>query len=97
MGKLDGRAHNQRVFGDFQRFSVRREWFAVDDNDGRSFDPSDESLRGWTLSYQRQISPNWRVAFEWLEVDGKRDARERVGLQRKGTEDALYATLRWWR
>ena len=69
----------------------------MDDKDGRSFDPSDESLRGWTLSYQRQVAPNWRVAFEWLEVDGKRDARELVGLQRKGTEDALYATLRWWR
>jgi hypothetical protein len=85
-----------KVLGE-NRFSVRREWFAVDDKDGRSFDPSDESMRGWTLSYQRQISSNWRIAFEWLEVDGKRDARELVGLQRKGTEDALYATLRWWR
>ncbi len=85
-----------KVLGE-NRFTVRREWFAVDDKDGRSFDPSDESMRGWTLSYQRQISSNWRIAFEWLEVDGKRDARELVGLQRKGTEDALYATLRWWR
>ncbi|TDJ40461.1 MAG: hypothetical protein E2O54_08010 [Gammaproteobacteria bacterium] len=85
-----------KVLGE-NRFSVRREWFAVDDNDGRDFDPNGESLRGWTLSYQRQVTPNWRVAFEWLEVEGTRDARELVGLQRNGTEDALYATLRWSR
>lgn len=85
-----------KVIGD-HRFSVRREWFGVDDKDGRGFDPNDESLRGWTLSYQRQLNPQWRVALEWLAIDGQRDARELVGLQRNATEDAIYATLRWAR
>ncbi len=83
-----------KVVGD-NRFSVRREWFSIDDNDGRTIDPNGESLRSWTLSYQRKLSPKWRLALEWLEVKGRRDARELLGLKRYAAEDALYATLRW--
>lgn len=85
-----------RVLGD-HRVTVRREWFASDDKDGRAFDPNGESMRGWTLSYQRRLTDQWAVALEWLEVRGKRDARILIGENPRGREDALYATVRWTR
>ena len=83
-----------RVWG-AHRFSVRRDWFQVDDNDLIVIDPNRENGDAWTLSYQFRYSEHWLAGLEWLRIRSARAARTLDGDAVRLIEACAFATLRW--
>jgi len=77
------------------RFSVRREWFAVDDHDQNAADPNEEDGNAWTLSYQHRFDDHWLVGVEWVRIDSDRAARAFENADVSLVEESLYGVLRW--
>jgi hypothetical protein len=83
-----------RAWGD-HRFSLRREWFAVDDLDSNASDPNEEDGDAWTVSYQHRFDDHWLVGVEWVRIDSDRAARVFEGADVSLVEESLYGVLRW--
>jgi hypothetical protein len=83
-----------RVWG-ANRFSVRREWFGVDDNDANAIDPNEEDGDAWTFSYQRRFDDRWLAGLEWVRIDSFRPARAFENEDANLVEDSVSAVLRW--
>ncbi len=77
------------------RFSMRREWFGVDDNDANALDPNEEQGDAWTLSYQFRFDEHWLAGIEWIRIDSERPARIFENADVDLIEQSVFAVVRW--
>ena len=60
-------------------FTLRRDWFSVDDKDALSEDPNGESGNAWTVSYRWNSGSALDYSLEWLRIDTDRVAWRQLG------------------
>jgi hypothetical protein len=79
---------------DRHRFSVRYDNFEITEKDQTQLDENAEKGHASTFSYRYEISPNFAVAAEWLEIFSHRPAWAYFNLAERKTEKQLQLTLR---
>jgi hypothetical protein len=79
---------------DRHRISVRYDDFEISEKDQIPLDENSEDGHAWTLSYRYDISQNFTLAAEWLEITSNRPAWAYFALAEKKSEQQLQLTLR---
>ena len=79
---------------DRHRLSARYDHFEISEKDQIPLDENAENGHAWTISYRYEISPNFTLAAEWLEIFSNRPAWAYFELSERKAEQQLQLTLR---
>jgi len=79
---------------DRHRISARYDHFEISEKDQIPLDENAENGNAWTVSYRYDISENFTLAAEWLEIFSNRPAWAYFDLAERKAEKQLQLTVR---
>ncbi len=77
------------------RFSLRYEFFEVDEADEYPRDPNNSDGRAWTLSWRRDLNNKLQIGAEYLWTRNTAENRATVGVAPRLTQQQLGLTLQY--
>ncbi len=76
------------------RFTVRYDYFKIDDKDYTPSDYSQDNGHAWTLAYVLKTIGKQRLIVEWLSIESEYMARHHIDLPSKSTESQFQICYR---